>query len=287
MKNSKNDFGKKLLKLTPEQLRELQLKSLEILNYFKNFCDEHGLLFYMCGGCCIGAVRHKGFIPWDDDIDVFMPRKDYEKLCELWPKFADTKNYSCNRTNEYIFIGNVMTTIVDNNTTAIRPWQEGKDGKKGVMIDVLPLDGCAPDGFKRKMQMLWSMIFTLYCSRMIPVNHGKFMALVCKFLLSIVPSNKLKNKIWKFAQKQMSKYDIKDSKYITELCSGPGYMKNKYPKEIFEKAVCKEFEGQMLPIPVGYDEYLKIAFGNYMQLPPPNKRIAHHDIIYLDLEKGE
>ena len=61
-------------------IRGIQLKSLEILLYFKEFCEEHNLLFYFCGGCCIGTVRHKGFIPWDDDIDVIMPREDYEKL---------------------------------------------------------------------------------------------------------------------------------------------------------------------------------------------------------------
>ena len=143
--------NEKYLKLSDDDIRALQLKSLEILLYFKNFCEEHNLTFYFCGGCCIGALRHKGFIPWDDDVDVFMPREDYEKLFKIWDKFADTKKYSCNRTTENKFIGNVMTTIVDNNTEVIRPWQKGKDGAKGVMIDILPLDGCAPRGIKRKM----------------------------------------------------------------------------------------------------------------------------------------
>lgn len=261
------------------------MKSLEILLYFKKFCDENGLLFYLCGGCCIGAIRNKGFIPWDDDIDVFMPREDYEKLFMLWNKKADTKKYSCLRTTKDQFIGNVMTTIVDNETEVIRPWQKGKDGHKGVMIDVLPLDGCAPKGMKRKMQMIYSMIFSLYCSKMVPVNHGKLVSAVSKVLLSIVPGDNLKYKVWKFAEKQMSKYKISDSKYITELCAGPHYMKNEYPKEIFEKAVYKDFEGYSLPLPVRYDEYLKIAFGDYMQLPPEEKRKAHHDIIYMNLEK--
>ena len=275
--------NEKYLKINNDDLRALQLKSLEILLYFKKFCEKHNLTFYFCGGCCIGALRHKGFIPWDDDIDVFMPRDDYEKLFKIWDKFADTKKYSCNRTTESKFIGNVMTTIVDNSTKVIRPWQKGKDGAKGVMIDVLPLDGCAPRGIKRKMQMLWSMIYTLYCSRMIPVNHGKVMSLICKLLLDIVPGNKLKNKIWKYAEKQMSKYSIKDSEYITELCAGPHYMKNEYPKKIFEKAVYKEFEGYEMPLPVGYDEYLKMAFGDYMKLPPKEKQVPHHDIICMDL----
>lgn len=287
MVNCMENKNSEYLSLTAEQLRALQLKGLDILIYFKEFCDRHNLLFYFCGGCCIGAIRHKGFIPWDDDVDVFMPREDYEKLHILWDKYADKEKYSCNRTTEDKFIGNVMTTITDNHTTVIRPWQKGKDGHKGVMIDILPLDGCAPKGIKRKLQMVWSMIFTLYCSRMVPVNHGKAMALICKILLGIVPGDKLKNKIWKFAEKQMSKYKISESEFITELCAGPHYMKNEYPKEIFEKAIYKEFEGYAMPLPVGYDSYLKIAFGDYMQLPPKEKRIPHHDILYMNLDKGE
>lgn len=279
---SEKNSEDQLVELTPEEIKKLQLKSLEILIYFKNFCEEHNLLFYFCGGCCIGAIRHKGFIPWDDDIDVFMPREDYEKLGKLWDKYADTSQYSYGRTMENKFVGHVMTTITDNATTVIRPWQKDKDGHKGVMIDILPLDGCAPSEIKRKLQMMWSMIFSLYCSRMVPVNHGKLIAIISKILLLIVPSNKLKYRIWKFAERQMSKYKISDCKYITELCAGPGYMKNEYPKEIFKKAVYKEFEGYMMPIPAGYDTYLKIAFGDYMSLPPKEKRVPHHDIIYMD-----
>ena len=103
------------------------------------------------------------------------------------------------------------------------------------------------------------------------------MAFACKTLLSLVPGNKLKNKIWKLAEKQMSKYDIENSTHITELCSGPGYMKLEYPKEIFEKAEYKEFEGYMLPLPIGYDKYLRMAFGDYMQLPPKEQQVPKHD----------
>jgi hypothetical protein len=84
--------------------KEIQEKELSMLLYFKEFCDKHNLRFYLCGGGLIGAIRHNGFIPWDDDLDLFMPRPDYEKLAELWPKYADTERYTYCRTDRIISI---------------------------------------------------------------------------------------------------------------------------------------------------------------------------------------
>ena len=89
--------------INPE-IEALQKKSLEILVFFKEFCDKHNLLFYFCGGCCIGTLRHQGFIPWDDDIDVFMPRNDYEKLCRLWKREVPADQYILCRADENHFI---------------------------------------------------------------------------------------------------------------------------------------------------------------------------------------
>ena len=72
--------------MSTSMTKEIQEKELSMLLYFKEFCDKHNLRFYLCGGGLIGAIRHNGFIPWDDDLDLFMPRPDYEKLAELWPK---------------------------------------------------------------------------------------------------------------------------------------------------------------------------------------------------------
>ena len=80
-----------LLEISPEQTRKMQMKSLEMALYFDEFCQKNGLTWFFCGGCCIGAVRNKGFIPWDDDVDGFMPREDYERLKKIW---KDTKEYS-------------------------------------------------------------------------------------------------------------------------------------------------------------------------------------------------
>ena len=272
--------------LTQEELRDLQLKSLEMLDYFKKFCEENNLLFYLCGGCCIGALRHKGFIPWDDDIDIFMPRADYEKLYKIWGEKVTSERFSCLKTTENLFIGNIFTTIVDNNTTLIKDYQKKLDIPHGITMDVFPLDGCPSSKVKRMIQKFWAMVYSLYMAQVIPKKHGKFIGFLGKILLNIIPNKNLRYKIAKYAEKRMSKYDISKCQKITELCAGPHYMQNEYPKKAFEAAIYKEFEGRMMPLPVGYHDYLKIAFGDYMTPPKKEGQKPHHDISFMDLNKS-
>ncbi len=274
-----------LVEFTGQQLRELQLKELDTLVYFKEFCQKHNLLFYFCGGCCIGSLRNKGFIPWDDDIDVFMPREDYEKLPKLWEKYSENKRFLCLKTDDNIFTGNTFTTIVDTSGTCVKANQAHLDIPHGLVMDVFPLDGC-PEGFKRKKQKVWAMVYSLFLAQVVPENHGGVLALGSKVLLGVFRSKKVRSKIWHTAQKHMSKYPISQCSKITELCAGPHYMQCEYPKEAFANAVYKEFEGLEMPIPVGYDVYLKTAFGDYMAVPPKDKQKPHHDVVYCNINQS-
>lgn len=269
-----------------EEIKKIQEKSLEMALYFKKICDENHLLFYFCGGCCIGTIRHQGFIPWDDDVDVFMPRRDYEKLKRIWRKKADTDRYAIEDSDARHIDHNLFLNIRDNTTTFIRPYQRNLDISQGLILDVLPLDGCPSGRLRRKIQLMWAMIYSVYRSQLIPENHGKFLRLAGRLALAVVPSKKMRYRIWRLAEKQMTKYPIEDCEYVTELCAGPHYMKNEYPRKAFERAVLKKFEGYDMPIPVGYDAYLRIAFGDYMKLPPKEKQVAHHDVIICDLDKS-
>ena len=266
-------------------MEPLQEKCLEMAEYFVQFCKENDLLCYLCGGGAIGTLRHKGFIPWDDDLDFFMPRKDYEKLAQLWPQKADSR-YQLSKSNENYVDRNLFITIRDTQTTCIKPYQQDLDIPHGLALDVLPLDYYPANGLSRKKQVIAALVYSLFCAQTIPEKHGGIMKWGSQALLALVPSNKLRYKIWKKAEAEMTKYTKEESDGITELCSGPYYMKKKYPISSFEAALWLPFEETELPIPIGYDAYLKTAFGDYMTPPPVEKQVAHHDSVLIDLEKS-
>lgn len=266
------------------ELKKVQNKCLEITLVFKEFCDRHGLLFYFCGGCCIGALRNGGFIPWDDDIDVFMPRKDYEKMCRLWKEEMDESKYRLSRSSETEFLRSQLTAITDEDTTFIKERQQDLDMAHGIRLEVLPLDGCPSSRWKRKIQLLWGLAYQIYINQEAPTSKGKIFYGIGRIMLALAPGWRRRYRMARMCERHMSKYPICECDYVTELCVRYNYMVNEYPKEIFESAVYKSFEGFEMPLPAGYETYLHIAFGDYMELPPEEKRVPSHDGVCIDVD---
>lgn len=269
-----------------KQLRQVQKVSLNLAKYFSDFCEKNGLLCYLCGGGAIGSIRHQGFIPWDDDLDFFMPRKDYEKLMILWQKQETEEKYVLLRASKNYNDRNSFTTLRAKDSTFIKTYQADLDISHGIQIDIFPLDVAPTKNLQRKIQKFWAMVYAIYCSQQIPQNHGKFFAGVGKTLLNLAPTQVNKYHIWKFAERQMTKYNSQQTGFVTELCVGPRYMGNVYPEKDFSSAKKVSFEDTELPIPIGFDNYLSTVFGEYMQLPPENQRVAHHETVFIDPEKS-
>ena len=272
------------LSLSPSVLRKLQLKELESITYFDDFCRRNQLRYYLLGGCVIGALRHGGFIPWDDDIDVIMPRKDYMQLLKLWYEQESGERFKLLYPDGEIITHNPFATLVDTSIKLIKDNQKDLDIPRGIVTDIFPIDGC-PDGkIQRYMQYYHAMIYSLYSTEVVPENHGAVVKLAGKLLLSLVRSKKARARIFQKAEKKLSRYDFETHEWCTELYAGPHYMLNKYPQKAFAEAEYRPFEDLSLPLPKGYDVYLKTAFGEYMELPPEEKRVPHHDLSYLDID---
>jgi lipopolysaccharide cholinephosphotransferase len=266
--------------------RDIQKKMLEILVYFSEFCKENNLKYALCGGSALGAVRHGGFIPWDDDVDVFMLREDYEKLQELWEKNADTSRYSCVRSDDTINIHHSATEIKDNNTTFINRHSVNCDHHHGLMIDVMPLDGVPASRWQRLWQMVASMAFCCFNFQRLPDHKSKLTYYATKLALGLVRSPKLRYKIWKGAERYMARFGTENCDQVASFGEGTAIMRMRFPTEWFREPVAMDFEGYPMSVPADVDSYLRISFGDYMQLPPEEDQVARHNAVFIDLNNS-
>ena len=267
-------------------IKNMQIKMLEMVLYFKKICEENNLKFYLCGGCLIGAVRHKGFIPWDDDIDLFMPRPDYERLEKIWNEKADTTKYSYCRTNKNEIYHDGGASIRDNNTTVINRHSINEDINHGLALEIMPIDGCPKSKIKRLFQLYQAMKFSIFNVQRLPDNKGKFIRNITKIIYILVPSKERRYKIWTKAEKKMTKYNWNEVDEVTELIGSIKGMLIRHPKEDFNQVEYLDFEGYKLPVMKGYKRYLEEIWGDYMKLPPIEKRVAKHDTVLIDLENS-
>ena len=264
---------------------DIQAKELNMLLVFKEFCDAHNLRFYLCGGGLIGAIRHKGFIPWDDDLDIFMPRPDYEKLAQLWPLYGDKRYTYCRTTRDKIY-HDAGASIRDEETTFINRHSVNEDICHGLALEIMPIDGCPKGPVKRFFQLMWAMTFALFNAQRLPDNKGKLYRMLAGCIYKVISKPSWRYHIWHFAEKQMSQYDFETSDEVTELIGSLKGMKLRHPRQDFDHVIYKEFEGYQIPVMAGYERYLRLIWGDYMQLPPVEQRVAKHDAVYIDMDSS-
>lgn len=267
----------------PDQIRALQLKELEILKKLKKICYEHHLRFFLIGGTLIGALRNHGFIPWDDDVDVMMMRDDFETL-SAHPEWFEDVNLIMQRSNEEINQHLTGIELKDPNTTFINKHSVNEDIQHSIAIDILPLDYRPVGSLKKTKQILYSMIYSLYNADRVPDHQGAFLKIPSYVLLKAVPNRKLKYRIWSWAQKKMITLDDKNSREVVELSCGFKALFRYVDAAWFESSLEVKFEGELFPIPIGYDEYLTSIFGDYMKLPPKEDQVAKHNTLLVDTE---
>ena len=263
-------------------LEELHQYNLSALKSFAKFCNEHGLTYFAIGGTLLGAVRHKGFIPWDDDVDVAMPRADYDKLVKLakeFPKPFVLEEYRYNK--EFI---SYFAKIRSEEIQLLETVTEEEDKRPGYLVDIMPVDGTPDNGLMRKLyyvRILW-LRFLCGVSNVhagILTSRPKWeqrILKVCRVLrlYKVVT----KEKVYRRMDVLFHKQNAEKAKQIGTII-GAYKTREIVPAEYFglsKEPMYLPFEDMMLRVPVQYHEYLTHMYGEYKNLPPESQRKAHY-----------
>ncbi len=281
----------RLYTLTDEDTRKVQQKLLDMMEDVDGFCTGNRLTYVMTGGCALGAVRHKGFIPWDDDIDICMPREDYDRFAAAFAKEYAAKYHvqeirSCQEYDlNFMKIrlkGTVFCELLD-------PEPE----KAGIFIDVFPIEHVYQAGWKRMLQHLYSDGLQFICS-CVRIRGKKERLLEYAGDKSVVRMIRLKAALgtlfsfqslrsWLLlTERFVSRCKEKDSALIS-IPVGRGHFQGElYPAEWFYPPKRMEFSGHSFAFPAKTHQYLEQMYGDYMTIPPAEKR-EHHSVLAFDL----
>ena len=262
-------------------LREIQLAELGLLKKLDAFCKKNKIKYFISYGTLLGAVRHKGFIPWDDDIDVSMMREDFERFCELVQNDKSLKFKSFQTDKDYLF----YVPIVYDETIDLRRNINGKDEIIHPWVDIFPYDGMPKGKIARKLHAANMM------RRLIQINmsgidkivklNKKNRPLHERVLIAIGKTGifkilNTKKQLYKM-DRILRKYPVKDSEFIVSFMAG-GKTKEIMPKKYFEPFKDYEFENTSFPGVKDYDEYLTHQYGDYMTPPPVEERDNNHGL---------
>ena len=266
-----------------ETLKRVQQTELGILKDFMALCDKHGLTYFGIAGTGIGAIRHKGFIPWDDDIDIALPRKDYEKFLKLARKYLSDRYIVLNcETNENYPL---MTTRLMKKGTVFREEAlKNIDCPLGIFLDIYPFDNVSdePREFKRQMRQAW-FYSKLLILRSIPFPVLGFKGIKAKLVHGIcgcihvmmVICRISKKKLYRKCKAVSTRYNHLETKRIDFLCDTTPYMNIYFRKDVFPLKKMP-FEDVMLNFPNNMHDNLTNMYGDYMKLPPVEKRKNHY-----------
>lgn len=271
--------------LEKQKLSELQSKLLDMQKWFHKFCVQNNLRYYALGGTVLGAVRHKGFIPWDDDIDIGMPRSDYDRFLELCKgkRFGKYCVESIDTTAEDYFYG--YSKVYDTSTTLVE--LNRVNVKRGIYIDLFPLDGvgmCESDIKKvfPKIQRRYLLLVARTCA--LNKRRALYKNLIAIFA-RLIPNCIINNKKLLVEIDGLCRKESYDRCNIVGNLLGNWGVREVMPKKYLGNPTIYTFEDSVIYGPENYEAYLTSLYNDWRKLPPIDKRVSHHDCAYMNLNE--
>lgn len=261
-------------KMDDQEIKDVELHVLKTLT---DYCDRNEIRYFLSYGTLIGAVRHQGFIPWDDDVDVIVPRPDYMRLMKL---LGDQEIDSCRLSSPYNNLNHFLpySKIYHVGTKKVEQGVQYRGNPLGIDVDIFPLDGVPEDAFKaekfykiQKSLFRWAVLsFSPYQKASNPFRT--VLRYIRMFLLKCIGNYR-----WiLLLNKRAMKYSYENAKMVGVPVIGYDDVLKRINRNCFEDSIPVSFEGRIYAAPKGYDEFLRKIYGDYMQLPPEEKRVSTH-----------
>ena len=262
--------------LKPMSFEENKNVQLSILKDVAAFCEKNNLEYFLAYGTLIGAVRHEGYIPWDDDIDIQMPRDSYDKFIELYAKECEANGSVYRLITPYDACAkHTMLKVIDSRTVKIESGIRYDSEYLGIDIDVFPIDGMPSN--KLLFHVWYQLLYVAYSFahlKNLDYQSGRLKRRFWGTLMSVLPIKR--SWILNFAGFIHSLCPISTSNYVGSMEMPFNSKKNRVPKRIFSGFIMKKFEDAMFRCPSDYDFILTSLYGDYMKLPPLEKQVTHH-----------
>ena len=257
-------------------IREMQSVQLDIFKQVYKVCVENNIPIFLAYGTAIGAVRHKGFIPWDDDIDIFVLQEDRKRFQEACIKGLPS-NYFYQSVDTDANYRLAIDRIRNSNTTLVEADVSESNINHGIFIDVYPLFKCAEkktDYFKQRGSRF---LYRLFLYNEAPKNKSPLVKIIASLILKLTPSFVKKQVLCKSSEYVQKKGA---TKYLSVFYGDDESVK--YASKWFSASTLVPFEDMEAPLPCGYEKILELQYGDYMELPPEEKRVVHHDYVCVD-----